>query len=607
VLPPSPPAARYKGRLAAQVLFALLVLATVGAFFLTTRLKRSTPVVQGLTFGRYLSPNGDGRKDVALIRFRTKRSDEVTVSIVNSEGEELRVLARDRQLNAGPHRFRWNGRLPGGGIAADGEYRVKVGLRRQRRSVTSPRKLFVDATPPNPTVRYVSPDSISPDGVGSANRARLRFVGPTRSAPILLVYRTDSAPARLVARRSGRRQSNELSWDGLVGPPGRQRPAASGNYMMVVRTRDAAGNIGPVGLPPARGRFAGHPGVIVSYVSATAPPEPARAGKSVTFQVKSDERRYRWSVRRLGSARVIERGSSRSRTLKLRAPRGRSGVFLLGLRVGAHRYEAPFAVQGRRRERVLVVLPATSWQARNPLDSDGDGFADTLPEDSKVEFQRAFAGSGLPGDFTAREVPLLLDLRARRYDITTDLAWLAANDLALAGGRSRPPVRYRGILFAGPPRFFSSDVGRLVRSYVEAGGRLAWIGTGGFTQSVRIRAGTLEIAPGTISRRRNLFGEVLYPGVASGLLTVLGDRIQFFPGVGAAFGPFPGLEESTRLPAGARLLASAGREASRPALVVYRYGQGIVARVGVDGFSRALADSRDVARIMRRLWILLSR
>jgi hypothetical protein len=106
---------------------------------------------------------------------------------------------------------------------------------------------------------------------------------------------------------------------------------------------------------------------------------------------------------------------------------------------------------------------------------------------------------------------------------------------------------------------------------------------------------------------RNAFGERLHILVRNGALTVLGDRIDFFAGAGDVFGPFAVLEPSERLQPGARLLAAAGHEAGRPSLVVYRQGDGVVARVGVDGFARSALESPDVAQIMRRLWTLLSR
>jgi hypothetical protein len=594
--------------LAAALVFALLVGASVGAFFLTTRLKRSTPVVQQLSFNRYLSPNGDGRNDSVRISLRTKRRDEVTVAVVDRDGEEVRVLARDRELDRGRYAFRWDGLVAGTVPAPDGEYRIRVGLRRQGRTITSPRKLFVDTQPPSPNVRYVSPDSISPDGTGSANSARLRFDGPARVAPRLLVYRTDleGRPPLLVARRTGTAGEHELSWDGLVGEPGHERPASPGSYVLVPRVRDAAGNVGPA-LPPVRGRPSGHPGLIVSYASVHAPLEPVRAGEVAHFAVASDGRRYRWRLQRLGAPRSRKRGASRSESLAVGIPDGRrSSVWLLDVRVGGHRVESPFAVQGGARAPVLVVLPAATWQATNPLDSDGDGFPDTLAQQREVSLERPFA-RGLPAGFDRAESPLLrfLDGEGLRYDLTTDLA-LTAPD-------APPPVRYRGLLFAAAPVYFPRTVGRLVRSYVEAGGRVAWLGTGGrspesggFTLPV-VATGERLVRGARRARAVNLFGERLQPGRPPGPLTVLGDRIGFFSGVGGSFGPFPRLEEGRRLPRGARLLASAAREAGRPSLIVYRSGKGVVARIGVDGFALTAAGSPDVARIMRRLWTLLSR
>ena len=590
--------ARLRGAPAVSILFALLVAASIGAFFVTTRLKRTTPVVQRLQFGRFVSPNGDGRHDTVRISFRTKRRDDVTVAIVTPDGDEVRVLLRDRRLRRGRHVFRWDGRDADGAPAPDGDYRVRVLLRHQGRSVTSSQKLFVDTVPPAPVVRYVKPDAISPGGFGGDNHATVRFDGPTRVPPRLLVYRTDLPQPRLVARRIGRARRDLIGWDGRVGLGTKLRPAPAGNYLLLVRVVDAAGNVGPVGLPE-RGQLRGSPGLIVRYVAGTGPRASVPAGRTASFRVQSGGRRYRWRVHRLGSRHTLERGSSRAAALRVRAPRGRSGVFLLALRAGSHRYQIPFPIQARRRQRLLVVLPATTWQALNPLDADQDGFSDTLAEQSRVALQRPFAGDGLPRGFSGEVAPTLafLDRAGLRYDVTTDLAFAAPS--------ARPPVRYDGLLFAGPPAFYPRSAGRLVRSYVEAGGRVGWLGAGGFTRAVDVKGGSLVGAGG--GPARNLFGETLVDARPAGLLTVLGDRIDFFAGVGASFGPFPALEEEARLPRDARLLASAGRDAGHPSLVVYRDGKGVVARVGVDGFSSTARSSPDAGRIMRRLWTLLSR
>lgn len=576
-------------------MFAALVFATVGAFFVTTRLKRSTPVIEQLTFRRSISPNGDGRFDAALFAFRLRRTDDVTVAIVNRDGDEVRTLAADVLLQGGRrHRFRWDGRNQAGRVAPDGEYHLRVGLRRQGRSVTSGRKLFVDTVPPRPVVRYVSPGSISPDGAGGANSATLRFAGPSRRAR-LLVYRTDVRRPRLVATRAIPRDESTLRWNGFVRG---RRPAASGSYLLVVRAQDAAGNVGPPRIPPRRAAVRGHPGLAVRYVDAHAAAPVVEPGRRATFTVGTDGRRYRWSVRRLGSARVLDRGTRGSPKLAVAVRLGRSGVAMLTVRVGRHRHTRPFAVQGRRHERVLVVLPDATWQARNRLETDGDGYPDWLPEDPRVSLLRPYAGSGLPPGFAGDPsgVLLFLDRERLRYDITTDVA------LATKPGRLG---RYSGILYAGAPRFSPFRTQRLLRAYVNAGGRLAWLGRGGFDWSVEVAGQSL--LRGRRTTVRALFGERLRYERESVPVAVLSDRIGFFHGVPGSFGPFGPLEESQRLPPGARLLASAGTGESRRALVVYRTDGGVVARVGVDGFGRALRTSPAAARIMRRLWALLSR
>jgi hypothetical protein len=580
---------------AAPIAFAALVLATIGAFFVTTRLKRSTPVVEQLTFRRYFSPNADGRFDAALFAFRLRRTDDVTVSIVNRDGDEIRTLAEDVELRGGRrHRFRWDGRSDARRTAPDGEYHLRVGLRRQGRTVTSGLKLFLDTIPPRPVVRHVSPESISPDGAGAANSARLRFTGPSRRAQ-LLVYRTDLRVPRLVATHAIPRGETSVRWDGRTGGGA---PAASGAYLLAVRAQDAAGNVGPRRLPPARAGVRGHPGLAVRYVDAHARQAVARSGRRAAFTVASDGRRYRWSVRRLGTARVLRRGSGSGARLGLTVSSARSGVLMLTVRTGPHRHTSPFAFQGRRREDVLVVLPEATWQARNRLETNGDGYPDLLPEDPSVSIARPYAG-GSPAGFAGDQSALarFLDQQGLRYDVTTDVA-LARTPAPGLG-------RYSGVLFAGPPRFAPLRARERLRAYVRAGGRLAWVGRGGFDWSAQLEGDTLFRGrrPGV----RALFGERLRYEREAVPVAVLSDRIRFFSEVPGSFGPYGPLEESLRLPPGAQLLASAGTGEERRALVVYRLGRGVVARVGIDGMARATRDSPAAARIMRRLWALLSR
>ena len=121
---------------------------------------------------------------------------------------------------------------------------------------------------------------------GAGNRARLRFDGPARVAPRLLVYRTDRAARRVssLAER-GRAGSHELRWDGLVGAAGARRPAAAGNYVMVVRVQDAAGNVGRRGLPPVRGAPARPSGRARRVPVRARPARAGASGRQVSFAV----------------------------------------------------------------------------------------------------------------------------------------------------------------------------------------------------------------------------------------------------------------------------------------------------------------------------------
>src|SRR5215210_7095756 len=88
-----------------RAVFALLVLATIAAFFVTQQLKSEFPlVIRFAAKPKQFSPNGDRYRD-------SSEPAKVTFSIMDSEGNEVRRLVDERQLAGdAKHRFRWNGR-----------------------------------------------------------------------------------------------------------------------------------------------------------------------------------------------------------------------------------------------------------------------------------------------------------------------------------------------------------------------------------------------------------------------------------------------------------------------------------------------------------------
>ena len=289
------------------LVFAGLVVATFAAFFVTTRLKRAAPVVEQLTFRRSFSPNGDGRFDVALLAFRLRRSDDVTVSIVTRDGDEVRTLAEDVFLERGGAPSLSLGR--------------PLTTRAALRPTASTTCASASATRPAPSLRRASCSSTHARRGPSCATCRR-----TRSHPTARAVRTArrcASPGRRGVRacwctartwpargwwpsaRSPAANST-TRWDGRVTGGG---AAPTGSYLMVVRAQDAAGNVGPRRVPPTRAEVRGHPGLNVRYLAARPARTVAFARGRMSFEVAADGRRYRWSVRRLGARRAVARAA----------------------------------------------------------------------------------------------------------------------------------------------------------------------------------------------------------------------------------------------------------------------------------------------------------
>ena len=135
----------------AQLLFALLFISTLSAFVLSQRLKERPAFVRGVRVTPHFSPNGDGFRDRATVRFVLARPDAVTVSVLDERERVVRRLAAGRRLPAGRRvRFEWDGRTDAGPLAPAGRYRVRVWLGDQRRSIDLVQALRLRVGPRRP-------------------------------------------------------------------------------------------------------------------------------------------------------------------------------------------------------------------------------------------------------------------------------------------------------------------------------------------------------------------------------------------------------------------------------------------------------------------------
>ena len=571
--------------------FALLAAATLAAFFVTQRLKDSDPVIKRIATPLFVSPNGDKRKDTARITFELPKGDRTTVSIVTAGGDERRRLLDDKPLAKGRHAVEWDGTDDDGDVLGDGQYYVRVSLRRQGRAVTAPRPITLETTPPRP--RLVSAQRLR-DG-----RVRLRYTGPTSPPPVITVYRTDAAgKAREVARFIGERNESVQIWDGFVGL--RRLPPGDYAFGITVQNKALVAGSWPTKLPPTRATSQPHTGVTFTALDLAPPLEPIRSGTIARVGVGGPARRFRWKLTRLGSIRPVRRGRGSGHSLGFRVPADApTGVYNLVVEGAGHRATAPIAVRAGGAAPVLVVLPAIAWQGRNAVDGDRDGFDETLDDSRAVGVDRALAEGRPPAGFVTRVAPLMRFLGRRDYDLTTDLALARGN-----GPRLR---EYQGLMFAGDERWLPARLNRRLRAYVQGGGKVASFGTDAFRRRVNVTDELL--ADPSRPERTNVFGERTSPLASEDPAPLVRERdgLKLFAGTDGLIGLFDSFERSDGFAGAAKLETAAGRDPGKPVFVGYRLGEGVVVRVGVRGWAAALDDGEEEAKVTKRIWALLSR
>jgi N,N-dimethylformamidase beta subunit-like, C-terminal len=585
----------------AQVLFAVLVLATGASFLLAQRIKQQPKAVDARTLTRVFSPNGDGVNDVARFSIRLQRGDDIDVTVLDRQTDrEVRHLIVDRHVPADRTVFFiWDGGTDSGAPAPDAYYKLLITLRGQGRSSIANKRFILDRTPPRPAVAAVGPGTGPFIVPGPRPGVTLRVADPGTQPPEWTIWRTDLPHPAAVAHISAAQGQSEAYWDGRVDG----QPAPAGTYLAQVRTRDEAGNVGvsPSRVPPRDPVLApGRPGITVRYLGAQVPSKPLRSGEVGEVFVDARGKRYRWRLRRIGATRTVAAGTADSARLRLRAPGGAPGVYVLSLSAAGHVYRTPLAVAAPKvTEPVLLVLPAISWQGRNPVDDTGKGVPDTLTTTGTARLERPFAGDGLPLGFTAQEGPLLTWLQRHGigYDVTTDAALLAGHGPRL--------FDHRGVVLAGEPEWMPATLGVSLRRFVARGGRVLSLGTDALRRGVRVQGGELDHA--TPPQASDLFGSRIKPidHRQVELLTYL-DRIGLFSPTAGSISGYDAFEQTTSTGRG-KLAAAAGEQAGQPVVLAYRMGKGLVIRTGLPNWSRHLGSDQETAAVTRRMWTLLSR
>lgn len=608
--------------------FAALVLATVGAFFVTQHLKISNPLING-------SPRPDppainpvsGRvcrdlagKQVSFKRtqlsfYLQSRSDKVSVYMVNSGNQIVATVAQGRHMEAGPnHRstFTWNGHSGNGDgpVVADGTYYFEIALQSQDRPIIlSENPIQVLSTPPHPVITRVvrtgSPSGAGPAIITAGQSVTIHFAPRPYKSTRIDIYRTDlPGKPRLAFSFGAKGRTGSATWNGQI----HGQPAPAGTYLVGMSVLDQACDPGsfPVVLPPPAGSTP-HAGLTVRYLAAAPPLTPVPAGSDASVLVDARGRPYTWRLYRLGSSRVLAHGQAPAGhyALRVRLPSDHAAIYGVALQSDGHHTVVPVVASATGHAaftHVLVVLPALSWQGTNPVDDTGDGLPSTLSAGDEISLNRPLAG-GLPRDLAAEQALIsYLDRNHLYYQLTTDVG--------LADGVGPRLTGHTGVLLDGSLTWLPSNLTSALSGYAHSGGSVLSVGVDSMQSEAPLHGppGSQTAGP-PHGLSSDPFG-AHHGSVASlrgSLITVLSDRLHIFTSTIA----FPGFDtgQSIDPPAGTAgsAVSAAGVAAGQSNITGFQDGRGRVVEIGLPQFATSIARNLDAQELMARLWKLLSR
>ena len=301
-----------------MVLVVALLAATATAFALTEGLKLEPSPILGTAVDKVFSPVCGCPSEEARISFRLREADILDVALIDSDGTVVARPVQGERFERGRVVIRWDGLDADEKPLPEAEYRPRVHLREERRTIVLPNPIEIDVTPPAVESLRLSRRVFSPDGDRRADR-------------VILSYELDEDGRGLLyvnGRRRGLtrfpRPSARMVWNGKVD--GRALPA--GIYRLQLSAQDPAGNLATRTEPVA---------VRIRYVALGRDRVLATAGARFAIRVSSDARRVRWTLGRRS-------GFARPGTLRIRAPR-QKGRYTLRVSANGHTARAAIFVR----------------------------------------------------------------------------------------------------------------------------------------------------------------------------------------------------------------------------------------------------------------------
>jgi hypothetical protein len=210
------------------VLAVTLLVGSVAAFTYTQKLKLERSPVGKADFDRWLSPECECPQESAALRFELRERERLDATIVDSDGDFVRTLLTASEQAVGWVETDWDGRDEAGRIVPDGDYRVRVRMRDERRTIVIPVELHVDSVPPQARLLGVSSTTLAP-----GDRIVLTYETNEFGKPLLLV---DGEVAATASAREP--EGTKVRWAGEVS----NEPLPPGLYAVTLIVEDSAGN-----------------------------------------------------------------------------------------------------------------------------------------------------------------------------------------------------------------------------------------------------------------------------------------------------------------------------------------------------------------------------
>jgi hypothetical protein len=299
-----------------------LLAATAVAFALTEGAKTELSPIYRTDITKVFSPTcklSQCDTNQASIVFYLRKKQRIEAWIINAHRKRVATIVNGKSFPKGKVSLVFPGvGADGVTILPDGEYQPVIRLVGEHRTITLPNIIELDTTPP--AVASYSPKGfthISPDHDGRNDKLLITYTVNGPAHGVLLV------DGRQAVFTRGKKLHGTMPWNGTVD--GQLQPP--GKYVLSIAAQDAAGNRSkPVPFIVVEIRY-----IALGRTSISAAP----LHRFAVF-VLTDAKEISWLFDR-------GRGTQRSHTLRLRAPR-KPGTYQLFVTASGHTARATVTV-----------------------------------------------------------------------------------------------------------------------------------------------------------------------------------------------------------------------------------------------------------------------